>query len=520
MTQQIGRFVITREDRSIDPVTVVSERLAIGRAPHCELHLNHPTVSRLHCGIQRRGAEFHLYHFSKSNATTLNGRLVEDRATLSDGDQIQLGPFVVAVSFRERALHAVVRYQPAVRIGDGAVVGENATVAVADDTDVDVAGDDGDAAADSWASGSRMPPAEADGGDEGFAPHIDLTEAADGGGRADAFALFWDKRKREAGKISAASPLRPHAPPRLGKLRYNWKPTRDLVRPWPLALFTWALAAVGLLAAAAAASYTDAFSPAPLSDPHARASMNYAPPFARETSANSCTTCHTPAASMEQTCAACHRTQTFSPATSDAHAAAGVGCVTCHAEHRGREFRPAVASLAADFQPGVNSEHTCAGCHDDANAKLYNGRRVSTPHGGTIGYPVTDGRWEWEGLSESAWAAKPEGVRKLLTTWPAADERERRSQQFHALHLHRLRAVGGLRANAAGELTCSSCHARLGAALDRDTPRQTCAACHNGLQDAETGRALVAVDAPNCISCHAPHPRVRRDWAAPMLAGQ
>ncbi len=507
MVQQIGRFVITREDRSIDPVTVVAEGMAIGRAPDCELHLNHPTVSRLHCGIQRHGAEFYLYHFSKSNATTLNGLLVEDRAALSEGDQIQLGPFVVTVTIRGRALHAEVRYQPAVRIGDGAVDGENATVAIADGS-----------APDASAEQSQISMREIN--RAGFAPDIDLTETAEGEERADAFALFWDKRKREAGKISAASPLRPHAPPRLGKMRYNWKPTRDLVRPWPLALFTWALVVVGLLSAAAAIGYTNAFSPAPLSDAHARASMTLTPALAREPNANSCTTCHTLTGGMEQACASCHQTQAFSPATLDAHSAAGVGCVTCHAEHRGNEFRPAVASLAADFQPGVNREQTCAGCHNDANSKLYNGRRVSTPHGGTIGYPVSGGKWEWEGLTEAAWAAKPEGLRKLLTTWPAASEGERRSQQFHALHLHRLRAVGGLRANAAGELTCSSCHTRLGAALDRDTPRQTCAACHNGLNDVESGRALVSAGAPNCISCHAQHPRVRRDWAAPMLAGR
>ena len=505
MQQQIGRFVIVREDRAFDPVTVVSEGLAIGRAPDCELHFNHPTVSRLHAGIQRHGAEFYLYHFSKSNATTLNGLLVEDRAVLSDGDLIQIGPFIVTVTFRDRVLHADVRYQTAVLVGDGAVGGEHATAAVAD-------------APDASSELEQTPP---DAG-EGYAPEIDVTDTGESAEQADAFTLFWGKRKREAGKISAASPLRPHAPPRLGKMRHNWKPTRDLVRPWPLALFTWALVVIGLLSVAAAIGYTNAFSPAPLSDPHARSAMKTAPAaaIAREPNANSCTTCHSLTASMEQACASCHQTAAFTPATLDAHTAAGVGCVTCHAEHRGREFRPAVASLAADFQRGAGAEQTCAGCHNDANSKLYNGRRVSTPHGGTIGYPVVGGRWKWEGLSEAAWAAKPEGVRQLLATWPAANEQERRSQQFHALHLHRLRATGGLRANAAGELTCSSCHTRLGAALDRDTPRQTCAACHNGLKDEETGRALVGTDAPNCTSCHAQHPRVRRNWAGPMLAGR
>ena len=316
-------------------------------------------------------------------------------------------------------------------------------------------------------------------------------------------------------------------------------------------------------------------------------------------------------------------------------AAAGVGCSTCHSEHRGRDFRPAVASLSADFQPEkVRRENTCTGCHNDANKKLYNGRHVSTPHGGTFGYPVANGQWEWDGLSatalrekpegvrqllaafpvtnenerrnaqfhalhlhrvravgglkaneageltcsschtrwgasldretpkqtcagchsdankasyngrrvstphggtfgypvvagewkwkglsEAQWNQKPEEVRALLASWPAKDERERRSVQFHALHLHRVRAVGGLAANDASEMTCSSCHRSLGASLDRETPRTTCAACHNGRTDERTGRALVAASAPNCTSCHVQHAKDRSHFDASLLAG-
>ena len=98
------------------------------------------------------------------------------------------------------------------------------------------------------------------------------------------------------------------------------------------------------------------------------------------------------------------------------------------------------------------------------------------------------------------------------------NENERRNAQFHALHLHRVRAVGGLKANEAGELTCSSCHNSWGANIDRETPRQTCALCHNGSTDARTGRALISANAPNCTSCHAQHPKQTRHWNSALLA--
>jgi FHA domain len=496
MKPRLNRFRVTREDRSVDPVVLVCEGLAIGRSPGCEVHLNHPTVSRLHAGVRREGEEFYLSHLSSSNSTTLNAKLVEDRAALADGDVAQIGPFVLTFHFTPTLLDICVHYQTAVRIGDGAVAGENASAAAAQDP------------------AAHAPPAPRPAGLAETHDETDITGAA-------AFDLFWGKRRREAGKIARPSPLRPHAPPRLGKTRHNWKPTRDLVRPWPPALFTWALAGVGLLSALAAAAYTNAFSPAPLADAHARRSLASSPAVAREANAGSCTSCHALAQGMESRCASCHRTEAFEPATREAHAAAGVGCVACHAEHRGRDFRAGVAPLSASFQPGVAAEQTCAGCHSDANKKEYNGRRVSTPHGGAFGYPVAAGRWVWKGLSEQSRREKPEAVRKMFETVPeAATDGERRSVQFHAIHLHRVRAVAGIKGNEAGELSCSSCHTQLGAAIDRETPRKTCAVCHNGQRDEPTGRALVAADAPNCVSCHAEHPRDRRHWNASLLAGR
>jgi hypothetical protein len=469
MIDRDSTFVVTREDRSQDPVTFAAEGLALGRLIGCEVCLNHPSVSRLHAGVRATGGVFYLFHLSPSNSTTLNGKLVEDRARLADGDSIQIGPFFILVRIDGATCALNVRYQAGARVGD---VGEGA-----------------------------------------IAPRAALPAEA---GQA-ALDVFWEKRKREAGKMARPSELRPRPPAQLGKTRYNWTPTRDLARPYPLAIFLWSLAAVAALSAVAAFGYSSAFAPAPLSGAHARASLLASPPVASRANANSCTTCHALSRTMDESCASCHRTATFDARETQAHRDAGVGCAVCHGEHRGAGFRPGVAPLGADFQPGVAREETCAGCHNDANAKTYNGRRVGTPHGGTFGYPVVGGRWKWKGLDEAEWEAKPEEVKNLLTAWKATTEEARRSVQFHALHLHRVRAVAGLKSNAAGELTCSSCHKSLGATPDRATPRTTCALCHDGRRDDETGRALVAADAPNCTSCHVQHAGDRRHWGAALL---
>jgi hypothetical protein len=493
--QEANTFIIAREDRSFDPVTLLSEGLAIGRAPDSELNLNHPTVSRLHAGIRKLGGRFYIFHLSPSNSTMLNGNLVHEKAALADGDVVQIGPFFLFIDFKGNALSIKVRYQTTVNIGEAeALTGGQSPLSDATST--------GDAGADSQASAAAAAGATGAGEDDG------------------ALDVFWEKRKREAGKVSRPSPLRPRQPaPKLGKARFNWKPTRDLERPWPFSIFTWGVVVVGLLSIVAAFSYTSAFSPAPLSNAHARSDFTLTPAIAREPNANSCTTCHSMRTSMETNCATCHQTDAFKATVTAPHQAAGIGCISCHSEHRGAEFRPGVAPFNAEFQKGGRFDETCAGCHNDNNRKLYAGRRVFTPHGGAFGYPVVDGQWKWKGLDEETWQQKPDELKQLVANWPVAatDEGGRRSAQFHALHLYRVRTTGGL-AGAEGVVSCSTCHKSYGASLDRETPRTTCAACHSGKTDALSGRALLAADAPNCTSCHVQHVRDKRHWNPSLLA--
>ncbi|HEY0098355.1 MAG TPA: FHA domain-containing protein, partial [Pyrinomonadaceae bacterium] len=291
--QEANTFIITREDRSFDPVTLVSEGLAIGRLPDCELNLNHPTVSRLHAGVRKIDGRFYIFHLSPSNSTTLNGKLVEEKAALADGDVVQIGPFFLFIDFNENALAIRVRYQTAVRVGDAELPTGSVQAMPGAPTTADV--------------------------------HPRSASSADAeGAETDEGALdvFWEKRKREAGKVARPSPLRPRPPAaKLGKARFNWKPTRDLARPWPFSIFTWGLVVVGLLSIVAAFSYTSAFSPAPLSNAHARQNLSMPLAIAREPNANSCTTCHSLRTSMETNCASCHQTQAFAATVTPPHVA-------------------------------------------------------------------------------------------------------------------------------------------------------------------------------------------------------
>ena len=477
MQTQASQFRIERDDLNVDPVTLVTDGLKIGRLPSCELVLNHPTVSRLHAGITMAGGRHYLYNFSSSSGTTLNGRLVatDSGEVLADGDLVQIGPFFLEVARAGDALGIVVTLEVAANAGD----------------------------VEARAERPQAPPAAAPAGDEEFEV-------------AQALNVFWEKRKREAGKMQRGSPLRPQKPMRvLGKARFNWTPTRDLVRPWPASVFVWGFAVVLALSALAAYVYAEAYAPAPISSAHAAAAGRSDPPIAARANASSCTACHTLTGSVEANCSACHQAPGFKASVTGPHERAGVGCTSCHVEHQGTEFRPNVASL-----------QTCTACHTDANRKTYNGRAVGTPHGGGLGYPVVDGKWSWKGLPDEEWRQKSAAVQRLvqsvrgaLLVGPGSAGRDpddvRRSAEFHALHLHRVKAVGGLPSNREGEMSCSSCH-KVFNPIDRETPRRTCATCHNGDRGGKF-EGVLAADAPNCISCHVQHLHARREWGRALL---
>ena len=450
-----NQYVIIRDDLLVDPVTIFSEGLLIGRLLPCELLLNHPSVSRVQAGIKQIEDDYYLFALRPKNPVILNGKPVEENEALAGGDIIEVGPFQLQVDSADQALVIRVEMQIGMKPSEIDVSDPGLT------TDNLVAPTEGKA---------KKPRA---------AP-VSGTKALD---------IFWDKRVRDAGKMARPSPLFPKAGRRSGKAQFNWIPTGDLMSRWPVAFFTWGLLVIGLISVAGAYWYTSAFAPAPLSKAHAAAQFNINPAIATTPNAGACTSCHSMTAGMEQRCAACHQTDAFKATTIKPHEAAGIGCVDCHAEHKGTEFSAVAGALAS-----------CTSCHTDSNQKLYDGRKVGTPHGGTFGYPVVNGSWSAKTINDDDWELRQLGTTRL----PADTDEKWRSNQFHALHDQRVKLAPGMTGNSEGRLSCSSCHNSF-APLDRTTPRTTCAACH------------VKDNQPNCTSCHVQHILDARRWSASML---
>lgn len=461
-------FIIVREDRSVDPTTLYAEGLKIGRNPDCNLILNHPTVSRLQAGIKEIDGRFYLFNLSSSNPTTLNRRVVaaEEAEVLASGDEVRVGPFSLKFDRQEEAFQITVTQQIGMLIGEAEARDELSVAAPL--------------------SQSAAPAAS------------ELAQALD---------LFWGKRSRE--KAGRKSPLHPKRPPRLGKARFNWTPTRDLARPWPFALFVWAVIALIPLSIAAAVFYGSAYAPAAVSPAHSRSNFALSAAIATRPNAGSCYTCHSLKGSMEKNCESCHNTEMFVGTVTRVHTDAAIGCLRCHSEHKGKDYRPMQAAL-----------DSCTKCHNNQNKTSYNGKTVATPHGGTFGYPVVNGEWVWEGLDADELALRPALTAMHL---PGDTERQWRNKQFHALHIYRVKATGnvsGVDNPVAGKepvLSCSSCHKLYSPTnVDRETPRTTCNQCHSGMNDA-FGQTLVAAGSPNCVSCHVQHVKDKRHWNPKLL---
>lgn len=470
--QQQNKFIVVREDLLQDPVTIISEGLLIGRLTECELLLNHPSVSRVQAGIKQIEGRYYVFNLRPSNPVKLNARPFLENQALGAGDVLEVGPFQLEIDFASDAIIVKVSLQIGRRIHEADVSSPALGTTKLDDLEAVLSG----------AKKKVARPAPLPG-----------TKALD---------IFWDKRIREAGKMVRPAPLFPHGQRRTGKAQFNWAPTSDLARRWPVSFLIWGVIIVGVFSIGGAFLYANAYAPAPLSKAHTVSRLTITPPIAVKANDNSCTSCHSFTGKMESNCAACHKASGFEATVIQPHAAAGVGCTACHAEHNG-----------ADFKPGETALLTCTQCHDDQNKNTYNGKRVSTPHGGTFGYPTVNGKWTWKGLDSSEWALKQLSVTRL----PAETEEQWSSKQFHALHVGRVRTVANLAGDNSGRLSCSSCHKSFNP-IDRETPRQTCAGCHNGRVETGTRRVVIAADKPDCTSCHVQHVKDPRHWNPSLLA--
>src|ERR1051325_8311333 len=99
-----NQYVIVRDDLFLDPITIVSEGLLIGRLPQCEVRLNHPSVSRVQAGIKQLDDHYYLFALRPKNPVILNGKPAEQNEALAPGDILEVGPFRLEIDASGDAL--------------------------------------------------------------------------------------------------------------------------------------------------------------------------------------------------------------------------------------------------------------------------------------------------------------------------------------------------------------------------------------------------------------------------------
>jgi thioredoxin reductase (NADPH) len=471
-----NRFIIKRKDSdvSVDDVVIESEGLVIGRLISNDLVLNHRAVSRTHAGIKELGGDFWLFNFSQSNGTSLNGELV-DKTPLADGDVIQIGPYLLQVGYLPQALAITVERQLQVQTVEGSIVLPTATSGGMEDSSATII------IKTPVIPGSRTTTP----GGTGRVQGTGLMTGVLGAVNEQALEIFWKNRKREAGKIEARTPLHPRGGQKVGKARFNWRPTLDLRRLWRKSYFAWGGFGSVLASVVALVVYQGAYSPGGLSSAHTSSTLS-ARGVADHPNANSCSNCHGVTTGMEDNCISCHSTKTFRPTIYEAHQRENIDCTSCHTEHQG-----------ANIRAGLVSYGLCSRCHNGLY-RIKTGERAGNllpiPHGGTVGYPVRDGKWQWKLTADDL------KRRGLPDSWATLSPKD----QFHSVH-----QLGRM----LNKTSCVDCHSAgvLGDARWRQSPLNECAKCH------AVRNAQGVQQQANCNTCHQQHGQ--SEDIARMLAG-
>jgi thioredoxin reductase (NADPH) len=542
MRTELTKYVIKRKDMDNDDLVIEGDSLTIGSALGNDVLLNHPAVSRTHAGICEIEGAFWIKNLSSSNGTIVNGALIET-VQLQTDDSIQIGVFVIKPTVSDGELSLEVEKQidrVAAGIKGAEILGDPKAAMAAGKTALlspdllkmleqaqkpaaqQPTGATGASATQLLGAGRMQR------GMTGLLSSIMALPEQEQARFQQSLDAFWERRKlAETGggqKMAEESILRPREPDpefkqfnlHLGKKKFNWLPTTDLVRPWPRGYLITIGAFLIIAGIAAVFLWERAYSPGPIALPHTYDDKNMAnfasvapgssTLLAAKRAANgenNCASCHS-AKSMQQQCIDCHKTDHFEPKNSyDLHEKAGVGCVDCHTEHKGKDFKPAIVARTV-----------CFDCHKDnpthpkaktvERAGVAGGTLLGTPHGGKLGYPIdNNGQWTW---------TQPFNKKVKIPDAEALSPKAK----FHFVHLAARKEATGRGVNAA---KCADCHDSFeNEAATKKINKAKCAICHGVDFEqealAQAGKPLDQVDnlgqmAVNfkidCNSCHPQH---------------
>jgi phosphoserine phosphatase RsbU/P len=82
---QLSNSSGTNED-----VKVEQDRMVLGRHPDCDIVLDSASVSRQHAQLLREGGQYFIEDLHSRNGTFVNGRIIQGRHPLGDGDRVKI----------------------------------------------------------------------------------------------------------------------------------------------------------------------------------------------------------------------------------------------------------------------------------------------------------------------------------------------------------------------------------------------------------------------------------------------
>lgn len=94
-----------RDDEIVAEITLGHQPLFIGRFPENDIVLSHPDISRRHTKLTLEEGKVHVEDLESSNGTKIDGEKIT-KATLSSGDQFQVGPFVIELEAEEKPVES------------------------------------------------------------------------------------------------------------------------------------------------------------------------------------------------------------------------------------------------------------------------------------------------------------------------------------------------------------------------------------------------------------------------------
>jgi len=95
-TLHMAKVIVTISGRNLKEFPIPrGKALTIGRDQSNMLRLDNPAVSRRHAKIVKQGWPYYLEDLKSTNGTMLNGKPIEEKATLKHNDKVGIGKFVL-----------------------------------------------------------------------------------------------------------------------------------------------------------------------------------------------------------------------------------------------------------------------------------------------------------------------------------------------------------------------------------------------------------------------------------------